>query len=69
VGRKRQNKGLNHYEAEGKRAIIIYLKKDSLVLLNYETISEFIYIEVYLVKKERKTENLPSQNQLESDRT
>jgi hypothetical protein len=37
-------------------------KKDSLILLNYGTISGFIYTEVYLAKTERKKEKLPLQN-------
>jgi hypothetical protein len=35
-------------------------KKNSLILLNYKTISGFIYTEVNLAKIEKKKEKLPS---------
>jgi hypothetical protein len=44
-------------------------EKDYLILLNYGTILGFIYIEVYLAKKERKKDKLLLENQLESSRT
>jgi hypothetical protein len=44
-------------------------KNESVVLLNYETFSGFIYTEVYLAKIERKKKKWPPQNELESSGT
>jgi hypothetical protein len=39
-------------------AVTIYVYKDSLILLNYRTISGSIYTEVYQAKTERKKDTL-----------
>jgi hypothetical protein len=39
-------------------AVTIYIKKDSYILLNDETLSRFISTEVYLAMIERKKEKI-----------